>query len=69
MVQQIKDKQEQASKSAGTKNGRSLSTFTEKYIDNLNYRTNYKTELETIRDNEKSSDVNKEKSKRIINFF
>jgi len=69
MVQQIKDRQEQASKTAGTKNGRSLSTFTEKYIDNLNYRINYKAELESIRDNEKSSAENKEKAKELLKTF
>ena len=69
MVQQIKDRQEQATKTAGTKNGRSLSTFTEKYIDNLNYRINYKAELESIRDNEKSSAENKEKAKELLKTF
>ena len=66
MVEEMKAQQERAPKQAGTKNGKSLSTFTEKYIDNLNYRTNYKKELENIRDNEKSSDENKEKAKELL---
>jgi hypothetical protein len=69
MVEEMKAQQERAPKQAGTKNGKSLSTFTEKYIDNLNYRTNYKKELENIRDNEKSSDENKEKAKELLKTF
>ena len=46
MVEETKAQQERAPKQAGTKNGKSLSAFTEKYIDNLNYRKNYTTELE-----------------------
>ena len=69
IVDELKTQQEKAPKQAGTKNGKSLSTFTEKYIDNLNYRTNYKKELENIRDNEKSSDENKEKAKELLKTF
>jgi type IV secretory pathway VirB10-like protein len=41
MVDEMKAHQEIAPKQAGTKNGKSLMGFTEKYIDNLNYRKNY----------------------------
>ena len=56
-------------KQAGTKNGKGLNVFTEKYIDNLNYRKNYKTELEKIRDDEKTSDESKEKAKELLKTF
>jgi hypothetical protein len=69
MVQELREKQEKAPKQAGTKNGRSLSTWTEKYIDNLNYRKNYISELESIRDNEKSKTEDKEKAKELLDNF
>ena len=69
MMDEMKAQQEKAPKQAGTKNGKSLSSWTEKYIDNLNYRKNYKTELEIIRDNEKSSNENKEKAKDLLDTF
>ena len=69
MMDEMKAQQEKAPKQAGTKNGKSLSSWTEKHIDNLNYRKNYKTELEIIRDNEKSSNENKEKAKELLDTF
>jgi len=69
MVQELREKQAIAPKQAGTKNGRSLSTWTEKYIDNLNYRKNYISELESIRDNEKSKTEDKEKAKELLDNF
>jgi hypothetical protein len=69
MVQELRQKQATAPKQAGTKNGRSLSTWTEKYIDNLNYRKNYISELESIRDNEKSKTEDKEKAKELLDNF
>ena len=69
MVEEMKAQQEKAPKQAGTKNGKNLNVFTEKYIDNLNYRKNYKTELEKIRDDEKTSDESKEKAKELLKTF
>jgi hypothetical protein len=69
MVEEMKAQQEIAPKQAGTKNGKGLSNFTEKYIDNLNYRKNYKTELEKIRDDEKTSDESKGKAKELLKTF
>jgi vacuolar-type H+-ATPase subunit I/STV1 len=45
---------------------KSLKTWTEQYIDNLNYRKNYISELESIRDNEKSKTEDKEKAKELL---
>jgi hypothetical protein len=69
MVEEMKAQQERAPKQAGTKNGKNLNVFTEKYIDNLNYRKNYKTELEKIRDDEKTSEDNKTKAKELLKTF
>jgi hypothetical protein len=72
MGQEMKERQKRAPKQAGTKKGKSLSTWTEKYIDNLNYRKNiyknYISELESIRDNEKSK-TEKEKAKELLDNF
>jgi hypothetical protein len=69
MMEDLKAQQERAPKQAGTKNGKSLNEFTEKYIDNLNYRKNYKSELEKIRDDEKTSNDNKTKAKELLKTF
>jgi len=69
MVEEMKKKQEQAPKTAGTKNGKSLSPWTEKYIDNLNYRNNYRKELESIRNDEKTKTEDKEKAKELLDNF
>jgi hypothetical protein len=69
MVEEMKAQQERAPKQAGTKNGKSLNVFTERYIDNLHYRKNYKTELEKIRDDEKTSEENKEKANELLKTF
>jgi hypothetical protein len=42
MVDEMKAQQEKAPKTAGTKDWKSLLVYKEKYIDNLNYRKNYK---------------------------
>jgi hypothetical protein len=39
-----------------------LVVFKEKYIDNLNYRKNYKSELDKIVEDEKVSQDNKDKA-------
>ena len=69
MVEEMKAAQEKAPKQAGTKNGKTLSTWTEKYIDNVNYRKNYIKELEAIRDNEKSKDEDKTKATDLLEKF
>ena len=69
LLQEMKEKQERAPKMAGTKNGKSLSTWTEQYIDNLNYRKNYISELESIRDNDKTKTEDKEKAKELLDNF
>jgi len=69
MVEEMKAAQERAPKQAGTKNGKTLSTWTEKYIDNVNYRKNYIKELEAIRDNEKSKDEDKTKATELLEKF
>ena len=69
MVDEMKAHQERLPKQAGTKNGKGLNVFTEKYIDNLNYRKNYKAELEKVRDDEKTSDESKVKAKELLKTF
>ncbi len=63
MVEEMKAQQERAPKQAGTKNDKSLNVFIERYIDNLNYRKIYQTELEKNRDDKKTSGDNKPKQK------
>ncbi len=41
----------------------------EKYIDNLNYRKNYKTELEKLLEDEKVTQENKDKAKQLLDDF
>jgi hypothetical protein len=69
MVEEMKAQQERAPKQAGTKDGKSLSVYKEKYIDNLNYRKNYKTELEKVLEDEKVSQENREKAKELLDDF
>ena len=69
MVDEMKAQQEKAPKTAGTKDGKSLSVFKEKYIDNLNYRKNYKSELDKIVEDEKVSQENREKAKELLDDF
>ena len=64
MVEEMKAAQEKAPKTAGTKDGKSLVVYKEKYIDNLNYRKNYKSELDKIVVDEKVSQDNKDKAKQ-----
>jgi hypothetical protein len=45
MVDEIKAQQEKAPKTAGTRDGKSLYVYKEKYI---NYRRNHKSELDKI---------------------
>ena len=68
-MDEIKAQHEKAPKQAGTKNGKSLSSWTEKYIDNLHYRKNYISELEKIVNDEKVADENKTKAKELIDTF
>ena len=69
MVDEMKAQQEKAPKQAGTKDGKSLSVYKEKYIDNLNYRKNYKTELDKIVKDEKVSQENIDKAKQLLEDF
>jgi hypothetical protein len=69
MVEEMKAQQERAPKQAGTKDGKSLSVYKEKYIDNLNYRKNYKTELEKLLEDEKVTQENKDKAKQLLDDF
>ena len=69
MMDEIRAQQERAPKQAGTKNGKALSDFTEKYVDNLHYRKNYKAELEKHINDEKTSDENKAKAKALLDGF
>ena len=68
-MDEIRAQQERAPKQAGTKNGKSLSNFTEKYLDSISYRKNYKAELEKHLGDDKTSDENKAKAKELINAF
>jgi hypothetical protein len=63
MIQELRERQERAPKQAGTKNGKSLSTWTEKNIDDLNYRKNYILELESIRDDKNLKQTKKKRQK------
>ena len=69
LMDEIRAQQERAPKQAGTKNGKSLSNFTEKYLDSISYRKNYKAELEKHLGDDKTSDENKAKAKELINAF
>jgi hypothetical protein len=69
MVDEMKAQQEKAPKTAGTKDGKSLSVFKEKYIDNLNYRKNYKSELDNIVADDKITKENRDKAKQLLTDF
>ena len=46
-----------------------MTVYKEKYIDNLNYRKNYKTELDRIVEDEKVSQDNKDKANQLLKDF
>ena len=69
MVDEMKAQQENAPKTAGTMDGKALRVYKEKYIDNLNYRNNYKTELDKIVEDEKVSQDNKDKANQLLKDF
>jgi hypothetical protein len=69
MVDEMKAQQEKAPKTAGTKDGKTLNVYKEKYIDNLNYRKNYKTELDKTIEDEKVSQENRDKAKKLLDDF
>ena len=69
MVDEMKAQQEKAPKTAGTKDGKALTVYKEKYIDNLNYRKNYKSELDKIVEDEKVSQDNKDKANQLLKDF
>jgi hypothetical protein len=69
MVEEMMAQQEKAPKTAGTKDGKTLNVYKEKYIDNLNYRKNYKTELEKVLEDEKVSQDNKDKAAKLLKDF
>jgi hypothetical protein len=60
----IKEQAEKASKQAGTKDARTLSSWKDKYIDNFNYRKNYIKELELI-----ANDETNDKKERLKNYY
>ncbi len=63
----MKAQQERAQKQAGTKDGKALHVYKEKYIENLNYR--YESELDIIVTDDKMTKENKDKAKQLLEDF